>query len=185
SVPTSFLVDIFGWREALMVLGAVGLLICLLIYVAVHDHAPAKFQNQTPQEPSSLFSNLGQILTNPQTWIFAAFGFLIYTPVAGFADVWGVPFLTSTHEINKQTAALSTTLFYLGMGLGSFLFGHFFCLRKKLGLMCSALGALVCFSTIVYWSDLPDAIVLTLFILTGLFVGGQYLVYSVVCDINP
>lgn len=193
SYPMSFLVDAFGWRHAVWVTAGGGILLAVLIFFIVSDHPPKKLEtyiekHHTYGNPSlSIWEGLKLILKKNQTWLLAFYGIMMYVPLAGFADMWGVPFLTHVHHMDKQAASLSTSFLYLGVGLGTplfaFLSDHF--KQFKFSLSASAIGALVSFMIIIYGPDLPDATVISILFIAGLLLGGQFMAYSIVCEINP
>jgi len=193
SYPMSFLVDAFGWRHAVWVTAGGGIFLAFLIYFVVSDHPPKKLEAYIEQHHSygnptlSIWEGLKLILRKSQTWLLAFYGIMMYVPLAGFADMWGVPFLTHVHHMDKQAASLSTSFLYLGVGLGTPLFAFFSDHYKqfKFSLLISAIGALLAFMIIIYGPDLPDATVITILFVAGLLLGGQFMAYSIVCEINP
>jgi sugar phosphate permease len=193
SYPMSFLVDAFGWRQAVWITAGGGILLALLIVFVVSDHPPKKLEDyiekhHTYGNPSlSIWEGLKLILKKNQTWFLAFYGIMMYVPLAGFADMWGVPFLTHVHHMDKQAASLSTSFLYLGVGLGTPLFAFLSDRYKqfKFSLLASAIGALFSFAVIIYGPDLPDATVITVLFVAGLMLGGQFMAYSIVCEINP
>lgn len=193
SYPMSFLVDELGWRPAVWVTAAGGGILAILIAGVVRDHAPKQLKiyiecnHAHGNPPLSIWEGLQIILKKRQTWILAFYGIMMYVPLAGFADMWGVPFLTQVHHMDKHSASLSTTFLYLGVGVGTplfaFLSDHF--KQFKFSLLGAALGAFIFFFIVIYSSGLSIFFVICLLFTAGLLLGGQFMTYSIVCEINP
>ena len=47
------------------------------------------------------------------------------------------------------------------------------------------MGALILFLFIIYGPDLPPHVVIGTLFMTGMMLGGQFMAYSIVCEINP
>ena len=193
SYPMSFLVDAFGWREAVWLTALGGVFIALLAAFIVRDHPPKVLENYINQHhaignPSlGLWEGLITVIKKPQTWLLASYGFMMYVPIAGFADMWGVPFLTQVHHMDKQSASLATTLLYLGIGLGTPLFALLSdrLKRFKVALFCASIGALCAFIVVIYGPVLTAPLAMAILFFSGLMMGGQFMAFSVVCEINP
>jgi sugar phosphate permease len=193
SYPMSFLVDAFGWRETIWLTALGGTFIAFLAAFIVRDHPPKVLENYINQHHAigspklSLWKGLIIIIQKPQTWLLAIYGFMMYVPIAGFADMWGVPFLTQVHHMDKQSASLTTTLLYLGVGLGTPLFAFLsnYLKRFKVALVCASLGALCAFTIIIYSPILTPSFAMAILFFSGLMMGGQFMAFSVVCEINP
>jgi sugar phosphate permease len=193
SYPMSFLVDALGWRHAVWVTAGGGIFLALLIVWVVRDHPPKKLEAYIEQHhaygnpPLSIWEGLQIILKKGQTWLLAFYGIMMYVPLAGFADMWGVPFLIQVHHMDKQAASLSTSFLYLGVGLGTPLFALLSdrLQQFRFSLLGSALGALIPFAIIIYGPNLPNFMVIATLFIAGLLLGGQFMAYSIVCEINP
>ncbi len=193
SYPMSFLVDTLGWRQAVWVTAGGGIFLALLIAYTVRDHPPEKLKNYIEHHhaygnPSlGIWEGLLLILQKRQTWLLAFYGIMMYVPLAGLADAWGVSFLTYVHHMDKQAAALAITALYFGVGLGTPLFAFLSDRFKqfKLSLVGSALGALILFIIIIYGPDLSSFTVISILFIAGICLGGQFMAYSIVCEINP
>lgn len=193
SYPLSILVDMFGWRHTVWLTAGGGVALALLVALVVRDKPPEKLRTYIEQHhpygnPSlTILEGFKIILKKGQTWLLAFYGIMMYVPLAGFADMWGVPFLTQVHHLDKQSASLSTSFLYLGVGLGTPFFAFLSDRFKqfKFSLLGSALGALIPFAIIIYGPDLSSHIVIGTLFVAGLMLGGQFMAYSIVCEINP
>lgn len=193
SYPMSFLVDAYGWRHAVWITAGGGIFLAILIAFVVRDHPPRKLEIYIEQHhpfgnPSlGIWEGLAVILKKNQTWLLALYGIMMFVPLSGFADVWGVPFLTRVHHMDKQAASLSISFLYLGVGLGTPLFAFLsnYFKQFRLTLLGSAVSALLPFLIVIYGSDLPNFTVISILFIAGVMLGGQFMAYSIVCEINP
>jgi sugar phosphate permease len=193
SYPMSFLVDALGWREAVWATAGGGVVLAFLIAIVVRDH-PSKSlrayieQHHAIGNPSlNIWKGLKIIVKKSQTWLLAFYGFMMFVPLVGFADLWGVPFLIHVHHMDKQSASFSAAFLYVGVALGTpilaFLSDWF--RQYKFTLLWSALGTLIPFIIVVYVPDLPAFIIISMLFIAGLFLGGQFMTYSIITEINP
>lgn len=193
SYPMSFLVDGLGWRNAIWISAAGGIFLCVLIFYVVKNQPPSHLKKYIEQHhpggnPSlPLFKGFQVILKKPQTWLLAFYGTMMFIPLSGFADIWGVPFLSHVHHMDKQSASLATSLLYLGVGIGTPLFALISDSLKqfRVSLIGSAIGSLIPFIIVVYCTGLPAWLVISLLFTGGIMLGGQFMEFAVVSEINP
>ncbi len=191
--PMSFLVDALGWRQAVWATAGMGVFFAILIATFVRDQPPKNLRLYIEKHHTlgnlslNIWEGLKLIIKKGQTWLLAFYGIMMFVPLAGFADIWGVPFLINVHHMDKQSASLSTSSIYFGVALGTPLFAFLSdrFQQFKFTLLVSALGALLPFMIIVYGPDLPVFTVTSLLFVAGLFLGGQFMTYSIVTIINP
>ena len=188
-LPLATLSETIGWSNTMFLLGAVGSLIAFLVYTFVRDRKTNPYVEQKPEdlEPISILNAIRIVLKNPLTYVFGAYGLAMYVPLAGFVDLWGIPYLMQTYGVEKTIAAGTVSLFYIGMGAGaplSALVADYFVSHKRV-LMYSAIGLLVAFAIMVYVPDLPLIALQAIYVIGGVFAGAQFLAFASVCQINP
>lgn len=183
--PLGFLVKIYDWRVANYVLAGVSVVIacCAWFFIEEVKKAPPK---RSDQGPFSFLKGLSRILMKPQTWIYGGYGFAMYVPLSGFADLWGTPFLSETYHIDATKAAGVKSLFYIGLGLGAPLWSYYMTHIKsyKKGLFQSALLGTVLMSLTLYVS-LPLSFMSPLLFLSGFSVAGQFAAFAAAASLNP
>jgi predicted MFS family arabinose efflux permease len=127
--PLALLVDNIGWRQAMLLLSAIGILLALLIALIVrHSPNDLKARNkQSVEKPArkekSLLKGLSHVLTSGQSWILAIYGGLMFASTSIFGGLWGVPFLMKAYALDKPTAAGIVSLLFFGWVVGSPLSG--------------------------------------------------------------
>lgn len=193
--PLVYLIDAFGWRTALWVLATMGVAISLIALLFVDTNPEPELKKYILSHHEEITQELGilegvsLIIKKPQTWLVALYGMLLYVPLAGFADLWAVPFFETNYNISKEDASYAVSAMYLGLGLGapcvSFMVNYFKSYKKNLYI--AAVLPLILLSLVVY---LPSTLMsfyllLSLLFASGFFLGSQFLIFTVICEMNP
>lgn len=145
--PLAIMIDHFGWRHSMLIMGCVGLVIAVLIFTLTNDHSTQAL-NQTHndlKEEGTLGQRLMVLIRNKQLWLVAVYGGLMYTPTPVICGLWGVPFLMQSMHIPKAVAANYISLVFFGWALAGPIWGlltnHWG--RRKPALIIGCLGALI------------------------------------------
>lgn len=127
--PVSFLVTNIGWRQTMMVMSLVFLLLSALIYLYVRE-APAfkkalKSKKKEPLSvlPASLLESLKTALSNRQIWVVAFCAAFMFAPTAVIGEFWGPAFLQYGRGLSAHSAAFADGLIFVGWGFGGPFFG--------------------------------------------------------------
>jgi MFS family permease len=185
-MPLAKLIELTGWREASFILAGIGLLLSLLLWTCIRDYP----DESTQKVPSSRIRDEGkrllEIWKHSYTWYTGVYACAIWTPIAVFAVLWGVPFLQEKYQISVVHASGMCSMIWIGIGIGSPLLGwvsdRFFSRRLALGI--SSLLGLVATIMILYVDVSIPMMYLVLCVL-GLGAGGQTVSFAVVKDNNP
>ncbi|VEG90323.1 MFS transporter [Legionella spiritensis] len=146
--PLALLVDHYGWRHSMVIMGMVGLVIAFLILIIAKD-APrnAKHTVKISEEirEAPLMSSLLTLIKNRQLWLVAVFGGLMYMSTPVFCGLWGVPFLMFKMGLTKATAANYISLVFVGWAIASPFWGIFSNRigRRKPPMYIGSVGALL------------------------------------------
>lgn len=184
--PLAFLIDVFGWKETIMIFAVVGAFLATASYTIIQEH-PSQKKGDGRSHEFKIFESIMMVLRNPQTWIVGAYGFLMYVPLSGFADLWGVPYIMEVFGVEKYKAAESVSMFYIGVGVGApftALVGDYFKSHVKPILY----GAFLTFLTIaiaLYCTTIPFYLTYFCFLLSGMFSAVQFLGFAVITKVNP
>lgn len=144
--PLALLVDYFGWRESMVFMGILGLILALIIYLAAADEPKQKSVVEHEElHDEHVLSNLKALIKNKQLWLIAFYGGLMYMSTPVFCGLWGVPFLMAKLSISKTLAAGYISLTFLGWMIASPLWGIYSNRigRRKPVLYFSAIGCLL------------------------------------------
>ena len=187
--PLSLLNDFIGWQGSLYILTLLGISVSLFIWFCVKD-APQDSQTSStvnPQETVSLMKGLSSVLFNSQTWLIALHGFLMYTPLAAIADLWGVPFLKSAYGFEEKYAATMASCIYVGVIVGGFFLGKFTNLfkRRRSPMVIGASLSCICYALFIFVHPLPDWGLYGLLFVAGASFATECLCFPAVCEQLP
>ncbi|CAM2797436.1 MFS transporter [Legionella worsleiensis] len=182
--PLALLIDAFGWRHSMIIMGIIGLFLAVLIVMVARDtpknyHSPVHTHAETEEE--RLLPSLMTLIKNKQLWLVATYGGLMYMATPVFCGLWGVPFLMNKMLIAKSTAANYISLVFIGWAIASPLWGIF---SNRIGLRkppmyIGCIGALICSSLFIF-APVGSAFVMQFLLLSfGLFSAGFLPAFSV------
>jgi sugar phosphate permease len=181
--PLSMLTDYLGWQSTLQLLGAVGIVIALLIYLIV---------GRTPvplvYEPTkSVFAGLRRVLKDPQAWLISIYSMLMYSPIIIMGVAWGVPFILSAYHIDEKLAATVITTMFVGAALGSPVFSLLSdkLRRRNQPMFVGAVASFVVYCTILFVPGIPLPLMYVLFFTAGFTYTAKSLSFTSICEIMP
>lgn len=175
--PVSQLIDLYGWEHVLLIIGAVGFILTLLIVFVMKPYK-VSFIHKSP----SFISNFKSLLSFPALLLMAAANFLMVGPLEGFADVWGVPYLMQVYAFPKEQAAFITSSIFTGMLLGGPLLAFLAEKLKASSLitgLCGILMASLFAVMLLAKGDLSLIILYIMMFMVGVLCCYQVLVFSI------
>lgn len=151
--PLAMLIDAFGWRHSMIIMGCIGIVLTALIVLIARD-TPKDYNPHAHHhiEEEHLLPSLMALIKNKQLWLVALYGGLMYMATPVFCGLWGVPFLMNKMQIAKSTAANYVSLVFIGWAIASPLWGI---LSNRIGLRkppmyIGCIGALICSSLFIF-----------------------------------
>lgn len=180
--PLALLIESFGWRHSMLIMGIIGLILAVLL-IAIAKDTPKNYEisQHHPIEEEPLIPSLLTLIKNKQLWLVACYGGLVYMATPVFCGLWGVPFLMTKMTITKTTAANYISLVFIGWAIASPLWGIF---SNRIGLRkppmyIGCIGALIC-STIFIFAPINTAIHMEILLFAfGIFSAGFLPAFSV------
>ena len=181
--PLAFLISHIGWRYALLLLSFIGLILAILVFIFVEDKS--KKEALSKVQLTTILKEIIIILKKKQTWAFIIFAFAIWSPITGFASLWGVPFLQKAYSITTAQAAFSCSMIWIGVAAGSLLFAWASEKLKSrtLPLRFGALLGVICSIIVIYFHPEIYLLYFLLFVF-GVATGGQSLIFAVISDVT-
>ncbi len=178
--PLAAGVSWFGWRATIFAVAGVGVALSVLLWLVVRDrpHGPAG--------GTSLLAGLASVAANRETWLNALYGLSMTGPMLAFAGLWGVPYLVATYDVDRSTAAATTSVMFLGWGVGAPLNGW---LSERLGTRrpmmfgCGAV-AIASFLALLYLPGLSLGWVTALLVVHGYAASVMVLAFACVREHN-
>ena len=186
--PLAVMISHCGWRRSMVIMGIIGLVLGLLIYIIVKDISTYnttdishKNQPDVVADEESLISSLFSIVKNKQLWLVAIYGCLMYMATPIFCGLWGVPFLMLKLGLAKETAANYISLVFVGWAIASPLWGIYSNRigRRKPPMYFGSIGALISCMLFIY-APISSHWLIELFLLAfGIFSAGFLPAFSV------
>lgn len=185
--PLALLIDNYNWRIALIIMGVIGIVLAVLLFVIARDVPKgdpyhSKYVKQGNDE--GLFSGLKKLLRHKQMWLTATYGGLMFMWTPVFCGLWGVPFLMAKLNIDKTIAANYISLVFVGWAVSSPLWGVFSNRigRRKPPMYIGTIGALFC-SLMILYAPVSHSFIETLLFLFGVFSAGFLPAFAVAREI--
>lgn len=178
--PLSALVQQFGWREALQIIAAIGVLLSVLYLLLIRDKKVNKASLSAPFHFSLIFKS-------KQAWLLSIYSGLAFAPVSVFGGLWGVPFLEKAYHLTAQQAALAVSWIFIGFAMGAPLLGWLSDTMKKRKpiMMFGTVLATVSLMIIIYSAVLKANTIGILLFLFGFGASGFFISFAMIREIFP
>lgn len=180
-----------NWRDAVLIDASLGIFIFLAVLFIVQDR-PSDAQEEARMDQQHLKSlGLWRCIKlaalNPQNWWGGIYTSLMNLPVFLLGALWGMHYLVAVRHVTLVQASYATTMFFIGVIVGSPLFGWFSDKigRRVLPMMVGAVLSLLVIFILMYLPDLSLQSIIILFLLIGLVTSSQVLSYPTVAELNP
>lgn len=186
-MPLAWLIDAVGWRQASFILAILGVALSALLWSMVRDYPEGYEEFKTEPGIKEEFKRLLAVCGRAHTWKIGGYAFCIWTPIAVFAALWGVPYLQAKFQISVVAASGMCSLIWIGIGIGSPLLGWLsdHLTNRRLALSLSSVMGLVATLALLYIPDISITLASCMLLVFGLGAGGQSVSFAVVKDYNP
>lgn len=186
--PLTKLIACVGWRQAIMDIGILGLVILVIMTLWIQEKPASskKIPIKMTNKPLHILSAMKKAYLNTQYLRAALFTSLMNMVVAVFGAMMGTLYLEQRLGISSAAASMINGMLFLGIIIGAPLVGWISdkiglrILPMKMGLFASMLTIL----TILYLPVSP-AMMTFLFFLLGLFTSAQIISYALVAERSP
>lgn len=183
--PFAYLNDLFGWRRALLIDGAVGAFLLLWIYLIVKD--------KPEESPVHKLTNQGKVLasfikalSNPQNWLAGLYTSLLNLPIMVLCALWGATYLQIAHHLPDIAASNVVSLIFMGSVVGCPLVGWLSDTqgRRKPLMIVGAVATLITIVPLFMNVVLTQMTLSIIFFALGLFTSTQVISYPLVAESN-
>lgn len=167
----------YGWRNAFLIVGLLGVFIALLLIVFMQDK-----HKLSEAKGIKFWPQLKGVLQTPACWQAGIFGCGTFAVVTGFSALWGFEFLSAIYHKTAAEAATGISAVFVGLALGCPIIGILVAkFGKKLLVMGLAASiGLVATSVLIFpVYDYADIIVIMILFILGFVSGSYYLAYEV------
>lgn len=188
--PLTYLNQWVGWRDALLLNAALGVLIMLIIVLLVRDYPPG-YEQQHERQAHQLaavgfWGSIKMALSNRQNWLAGLFTSFLNLPVMLLCALWGNMFLRQLHGLTSIEASNTVSMIFLGTIIGGPIIGAWSdrIALRRLPMLVGAGLSIITMLSILYTRDLSYHGLLILFLLLGFFTSSQVLAYPVIAESN-
>ena len=181
------MVTLVGWQHTLNLTAIFGVGLVFVLWFGIRDNKRYQIQSGTIDSFKKSMIDLGIIIRNKQIWINGTYGCLVYLPTTVFAELWGIPYLSSAHNVSHASANFCNSLLFLGFTIGAPLMGFISdkIKRRKLPMLAGASGAAVIMMIILYVPGLDVTTLAILMFVLGLLYSVQAIVFAVGREVSP
>jgi MFS family permease len=189
--PFAFLIEYLGsWRHALLVNVALGVVIFFAILFFVQDRPANGIEAKSDHahlQALGLWRCIKLAALNPQNWLGGLYTSLINLPVFILGGLWGIRYLVDVHHVTLTQASYATTLFFVGVIIGSLTYGWIsdHLERRVLPMIIGAILSLVVIVILMGSLELSLSALIILFFLIGFVTSSQVLTYPTIAELNP
>ena len=186
--PLALFVEAYGWRTSLFMLGALGFILAIAIFVLVRN-APFGSADKKAEKVDRLplLQVLKKAAQTIEVWKISLVAATMSGPMLVLGGLWGTPYMMAAYDLARPEAAFLVSLLLLGWAVGA-PFGGW--LSDRIGkrqpiLICGS--ALLCISLtmLIFVPDLALSLSVALFVLTGLSGGFMACCFALVREVIP
>jgi len=132
------------------------------------------------------FQAVFALCRNPQMWLIGVIGNFLYLSLAGFAEIWGIPFLIRVYGFSNITAATTIAFVFLGWAVGGPFVGW---ISDKIGnrrhpIIGGALAGAAIFTLIICFPAVSNPYLKFLLFMVGVCSSVQVIIFPIAREIN-
>ena len=188
--PLALLMDAYGWRHALFIVGMIGFVIMMLIFLFVRS-APKEVRQLRLEQRQSLKSDsfvsvFKQVLIKSQNWYAALYVGLINVATFMLGGAWANAYLVHVHQgVTQMQASAITGFLFLGMIVAYPFWGKFSEIigKRKPPLILGAVASFIVVCLIMFVSGNLTWLAF-LFFMLGFTTSAQTVAYPIISEIN-
>jgi MFS family permease len=114
--PVARCVNVFGWRETVLLLAIFGVVIALAAFLIIPK--VIKISENTHLR-NHFMAVLMKIFKNKQIILSGLVGGFMYLPISAFSELWAIPFFMANYGVDNETASFAASTLFIGFALGS------------------------------------------------------------------
>ncbi len=188
NISLTQLENIFGWRGAMTVTGILGIVITVVLALClIKFKEPKKKKMKKHKSVMPLVYHLLGTMKRRSIWVNAIIAFLLYFPVAVFAELWGIPYLKQAQHFTPVAASIINSMLFLGVAVGGPMIGYYSdrVKNRKLFIVFSGILGCILLSAIIYIPNQAMWFAGLLFFVTGFVAGSQSLSFGMASELSP
>lgn len=150
--PLVFLNEMIGWRSSFILIGIIGVIVGISIYLVVRNKPEDRgFESinleescaEKYQEKINIIEGLISVFKNKATWYNSVIMFSLVGVSTAFTSLWGVSYITDVYGVSKSVAAFIVSFFTYGFVLGSIIMDILFSKVKGSKFKIIKIGAII------------------------------------------
>jgi predicted MFS family arabinose efflux permease len=182
--PLAAMTKAWGWRETLMGLAVMGLVIFAANFLLLRNHPSGAEHPEDPSHRQDTWQAILNVFKSRLCWMYGTVAIGIYLSISVFADLWGVSFLMEKFAVSKEEAAGAISLIYMGTCIGcisvAILSQRVRYPQVIISMAALMIGTLL--SIIVFMPHLSFFTTTILLFLIGIGTGGEILCFTRACE---
>lgn len=184
--PFAYLNEHYGWRNSLLIDGAVGVIFLVWIFFIVQDKPKDSLFSVQPITLQALVQSFLNVLINRQNWYAGLYTSLLNLPIMVLCALWGATYLKVVHHLSDMTASNVVSLIFIGSIIGCPLVGWLSDTqgRRKPLMIAGAVATLVTVIPLFFDSSLSQVQLGVLFFTLGLVTSTQVISYPLIAESN-
>ncbi|MDX2163840.1 MAG: MFS transporter [Gammaproteobacteria bacterium] len=188
--PLTWLIAKIAWRDALLVVAALGFLVIILVWSVVRDIPPGQeefYRNQRQQlRTLGVKKSIILALSNIQNWLAGFYISFVNVPLMLLGGLWGSLYLTTVNQLTSLQASYVISVLFLGTMVGCPVVGAFSdkIKRRRLPMILFGLFLLPIMLAIIYCPSLSFWSLMGLYFLFGFVMGAQTVGYPAISESN-
>ena len=189
--PMTWLLQQVGWRHAILYDALLGIAFLLVILRYVKDYPAGQeaieLQHRKNLANMGFFTSLRKAYFNGQNLLAAVYTSVMNMPVAVIGAMMGSLYLQQAEGMNREAAALTITVLFVGTILGGPLIGSWSDKlgKRKLPMFVGTIFSFITVLAILYLPIHSYSLWLLLFFLLGFFTASQVISYPLVAENSP
>ena len=186
--PVAYMVTKFGWRESLVCLALLFVVLSYLIsHYVIDKPAETATKKVSSSKKLSIWQSLIIVLSSRQSWYNALYAGFLFAPTAVIGEALGPAYLQFGRGLSAHTAAFATGLIFIAWGIGGPVAGWLsdkLTVRKPLMIVSAACGVLLT-TFFVNAPGLTSNEAYLIFFLYGFTNIGVAIAYALSTEIQP
>jgi MFS family permease len=181
--PFAYLVNLYGWRNALLIVVVIGVLLLAWIAFIVQDW-PNKAKIVRNNTTAPMLPGFLKAFMNRQVWLAGLYTSCLNLPIMVLGALWGATYLRVVHQLPDMAASNIVSLIFLGSIIGCPLAGFLSDTqgKRKPVMIAGAALTLLALCPLFISNTLPQGLLSVLFFALGLFSSTQVVAYPLIAE---
>jgi len=169
------LVNHFGWREGVIIVSLIGLILAFLSLIFIHDYP----NHDQPLHGKKLFKdslkrcgkNFVKVISIPHLWISGIYAGLLFAVFPSFGALWSIPYFVTRYHLSVPSAALIASTFFLGACFGALILGwiSFYLKRRRPFMIWGAFLSFILSLGVIFIPEVPLLLMYGMMFFFGFF----------------